>query len=406
MSLGVPGALGAVAPPVQETKRAPTFHFEPGGPVSDAQLGEFHATLECAIDGEGIGAMTLAFWPEKAPKTVRNFLRYCDEGFYDGVTFHRVLRDFMIQGGDPGGTGTGNGPYGTIVDEFSTDDQWAHRYGVISMAHIGRPNTASCQFFICNDDSPGVWNLDGKYASFGRLVAGVATLEALSNAPVEVGGAERSKPTRRLTIEKATVHRGAPPATSDVIARPMPDLRGEPAKVTVQHVLISFSGTGTTATRTKEEAAALAAKVLARAQAGEDFTALVRELSDDPNDPDDPKPGVYEMFNHGVRDVAAERALYLAQRDATEKARALNTELQTKVRAGEMSQIEMRQKLEAYQKELKAGLQELAAAPRPRAQMVTGFGDVAFSLEVGGIGTTEFDPASSKFGWHIIRRLE
>ena len=103
-------------------------------------------------------------------------------GFYDGLTFHRIIRSFMVQGGDPTGTGMGNGPYGTILAEFSDAPERAHGYGVLSMARMGNDeNSASCQFFICCDEGPSVWGLDGNYASFGGVTSGLAALEALAS---------------------------------------------------------------------------------------------------------------------------------------------------------------------------------------------------------------------------------
>ena len=81
-------------------KREPKFNFEPGGPIADDALANYWVEMSCTVGGEDVGKMSFEFWPEKAPITVRNFLRYCDEGFYDSLGFHRVVRDFMIQGGD------------------------------------------------------------------------------------------------------------------------------------------------------------------------------------------------------------------------------------------------------------------------------------------------------------------
>ena len=168
--------------------------------VPDAELGDHYVTLECAIDGEALAPMTFEMWPEHAPGTVRNFLRLCDEGFYDGKTFHRVLRDFMVQGGCPLGTGTGDSPHGTIRAEFSDDPARAHRYGVLSMARSPLPDSASCQFFVICHEGPSAWGLDGQYASFGRMTAGVEALEALASVDVVMGSdGAPSRPTSSLT---------------------------------------------------------------------------------------------------------------------------------------------------------------------------------------------------------------
>ena len=106
-------------------------------------------------------------YPEAAPKTVENFLKLVDEKFYDGLIFHRVIKGFMIQGGDPTGTGMG-GSKDTIVGEFRANgfqNDLAHTRGVLSMARTNMPNSASSQFFIMHQDAP---HLDGQYAAFGK----------------------------------------------------------------------------------------------------------------------------------------------------------------------------------------------------------------------------------------------
>ncbi len=378
--------------------RTPEFDFAPGGSIADDQLGDYYVEMACAIDGQDVGTMTFALWPQHAPQTVRNFLRYCDEGFYDGLGFHRIMREFMIQGGDS--TGTGKTPYGSFADEFSTDADRAHGYGVISMAHTGAPSSARAQFFVCNAETPSVWGLDGSYASFGRLVKGVATLEALSDVPVAPSArGERSQPTRKATIVSARVKQGEP-ERGEKVERPYapPDLGGEPERVTVQHVLISFAGTRTEATRTKEEAEPLAQSVLERAQAGEDFEAIVRELSDDPVDPEDPTPGVYTLLNTGVRDESADRAMFQMSREM----RDYQTTLIADMRAGTLTQEDFRAKLQERQTQLQRDL----PMAFPRQGMATSFGDVSFGLKVGEVGMAPFDAAKSPFGWHIIKRLE
>ena len=385
-------------------KREPTYDFSPGGPISDADLANYHVALACSVGGEDVGTMTIDLWTEAAPITTRNFLRLCDEGFYDGLTFHRILREFMVQGGDPLGNGMGDSPHGTIQAEFSEAPERAHGYGVLSMARMGNdPNSASCQFFVCCDESPSVWALDGQYASFGRVTSGVATLEALANAPTVLNPDEGavSKPADPVVITRAEAREGTAPA-GEVIARPpvVLDLHGEPEKVVIQHVLVSFAGAGTEATRTKEEAAALARKVLERAQGGEDFAALVRELSDDLVPPEDESPGVYKLLNHGVRDPESERALFSIER----RMRAEIGELQAKVRGGEITAVQLQEQGMALQEKARAEAEPYLWSARKG--MVPAFGDVGFSLEVGGIGMAEFEEASSPFGWHVIKRLE
>ena len=377
--------------PAPKPRRDPRFDFAPGGPIPDELLGDYHVTMSCAVGGEDVGTMTIALWAAEAPITARNFLRLCDEGFYDGVTFHRILRDFMVQGGDPTGTGSGGGPYGTIPAEFSDAPERAHGYGVISMARSPAPDSASYQFFICCDEGQKVWGLDGKYASFGRITSGVATLEALADVETTYRGREMSNPTTEVTITRAEVVEGPAP-TGETIARPEPDLGGEPRSVAVQHVLVSFQGAArSTATRSKEEAEALARELLQKALDGEDFEALVRAHSDDPVKEGDTNPGVYRMLNNGVRDRENERVLFQASRK--------KQELQGQLQRGELTPEEYRARLTALQEETRA-------ATLPRGRMVKSFGDVAFSLEVGEVGLAEHDATTSPFGWHVIKRLE
>lgn len=179
------------------------FDFSPGGPVSDQALAGFVVSMDVKIAGEEIGTMVFDFWPDKAPITVRNFLRYASEGFYNGLTFHRVMRGFVIQGGDPMGTGMGKGKYPAIPAEFSDDDKYSHQFGVISMARPPGPNSATCQFFVCNGDA-GM--LDGKYASFGRLTSGTEVLNRISAIPIGRNRqGEMSRPLKKVVMTKVSV---------------------------------------------------------------------------------------------------------------------------------------------------------------------------------------------------------
>ncbi len=119
-------------------------------------------------------------YPETAPKTVENFLKLVDEKFYDGLIFHRVIKGFMIQGGDPTGTGMG-GSKDTIVGEFRANgfqNDLAHTRGVLSMARTNMPNSASSQFFIMHQDAP---HLDGQYAAFGKVVEGMEAVDKIAS---------------------------------------------------------------------------------------------------------------------------------------------------------------------------------------------------------------------------------
>lgn len=119
-------------------------------------------------------------YPETAPKTVENFLKLVDEKFYDGLIFHRVIKGFMIQGGDPTGTGMG-GSKDTIVGEFRANgfqNDLAHTRGVLSMARTNMPNSASSQFFIMHQDAP---HLDGQYAAFGKVIEGMESVDKIAS---------------------------------------------------------------------------------------------------------------------------------------------------------------------------------------------------------------------------------
>lgn len=121
-------------------------------------------------------------YPEVAPNTVANFISLIQKGFYDGLIFHRVIPGFMIQGGDPKGTGAG-GPDYEIRGEFTANgfqNDLAHTRGVLSMARTQDPNSAGSQFFIMTSDSP---HLDGQYASFGMVIEGIEACDDIVNTP-------------------------------------------------------------------------------------------------------------------------------------------------------------------------------------------------------------------------------
>lgn len=158
------------------------------------------------IEVEGFGTMTLELYPEKAPITVANFLRYVKNGFYNGLTFHRIYRGFMIQGGDPTGTGMGDGNLEKIKGEFASNgvpNDISHERGVISMARTNVKNSASSQFFICHADAKF---LDGDYAAFGKLVDGYDVLDAIADVPVTYGmSGEKTTPFEKVVMKSVTV---------------------------------------------------------------------------------------------------------------------------------------------------------------------------------------------------------
>ena len=134
------------------------------------------------IEMENGDIMKAELYPEIAPNTVNNFISLVKKGFYDGVIFHRVINGFMIQGGDPDGTGMG-GPGYEIKGEFSQNgfkNDLKHSEGVLSMARTMIPDSAGSQFFIMVDDAP---YLDGQYAAFGKVTEGMETADAIVSVP-------------------------------------------------------------------------------------------------------------------------------------------------------------------------------------------------------------------------------
>ena len=137
------------------------------------------------IDIEDYGIITAELNADTAPITVANFLKLVDERFYDGLTFHRIISGFMIQGGDPNGNGTG-GSAEKITGEFAANgvkNDLKHTRGVLSMARSQSYNSASSQFFIMHEDAP---HLDGQYAAFGKVLSGMDVVDAIcKNTPVQ-----------------------------------------------------------------------------------------------------------------------------------------------------------------------------------------------------------------------------
>lgn len=146
------------------------------------------------------GEIKLELYPDIAPVTTKNFIELVNKGFYDGLIFHRVIKNFMIQGGCPLGTGTG-GPGYNIVGEFSSNghkNDLKHTRGVISMARAFDPNSAGSQFFIMHQDSP---HLDGQYAAFGKVISGMEIVDQIANVKTN----HSDKPLENIVIKKMTV---------------------------------------------------------------------------------------------------------------------------------------------------------------------------------------------------------
>lgn len=139
-------------------------------------------------------------YPDIAPNTVNNFISLVNKGFYDGLIFHRVIKNFMIQGGDPEGTGMG-GPGYAIKGEFNLngfENNLKHERGVLSMARSFMPDSAGSQFFIMHQDSP---HLDGQYAGFGKVIEGIEVVDKIAEAKTN----RQDRPKKDIKIEKATV---------------------------------------------------------------------------------------------------------------------------------------------------------------------------------------------------------
>jgi peptidyl-prolyl cis-trans isomerase B (cyclophilin B) len=167
---------------------------------------------EVAVIKTSEGEMVVEFWTDVAPKTVENFKTLAKKGFYDGTAFHRIVKGFMIQGGDPlskkddPAVGTG-GPGYQIKAEFNDKP---HVRGVLSMARSQNPDSAGSQFFICLGDARF---LDRQYTAFGKVIKGDDVLGKIGDTPtVSGGGGERSKPTSRMAVESIKIAPAGAPA--------------------------------------------------------------------------------------------------------------------------------------------------------------------------------------------------
>ncbi|HEX4667899.1 MAG TPA: peptidylprolyl isomerase [Chthoniobacterales bacterium] len=162
---------------------------------------------EVAVLETSAGEMVVEFWPEVAPKTVENFKKLAEESFYDGTAFHRIIKGFMIQGGDPNTKDPSNErSYGTGGPGYSVRAEFndrPHVRGVISMARAADPDSAGSQFFICLGTAS---SLDRQYTAFGKLIRGLDVLDAIGATPVSRSASgEASKPTSRVTLESVRI---------------------------------------------------------------------------------------------------------------------------------------------------------------------------------------------------------
>jgi len=171
--------------------------------VNAEEQKPMNSAKEVAVIKTSEGEMVAEFWPEVAPNTVENFKKLARSGFYDGTAFHRIVKGFMIQGGDPltkdpakeSRYGTGDPGY-KIKAEFNDR---SHERGVLSMARSSDPDSAGSQFFIC---LANVSRLDHQYTTFGKIIKGDDVLGKIGDTEVNMSDSgERSKPTKRVTVE-------------------------------------------------------------------------------------------------------------------------------------------------------------------------------------------------------------
>ena len=210
-----------------QAQNAPAPAEAPAPPAAPSPAPAPVPAREQAVIKTSKGEMTVEFWDDVAPKTVANFKKLAKEGFYNGTAFHRIIKGFMIQGGDPntkdpskeGVYGMGDPGY-KIKAEFNDKK---HERGVLSMARSMDPDSAGSQFFICLDPAP---LLDRQYTGFGRVVKGEDVLLKIGDTPVASNGRERSKPTERVTVEGVKIisapETAAPAAATPAAPAPAP----------------------------------------------------------------------------------------------------------------------------------------------------------------------------------------
>jgi peptidyl-prolyl cis-trans isomerase B (cyclophilin B) len=196
LSLLIGTAIARPDDPKKDDKKEPAAAAQK--PASANEVAVFDTTE---------GQMVIQFWSDVAPKTVENFKALARKGFYDGTAFHRIIKGFMIQGGDP------------LTKDLSKEDMWGtgdpgykikaefndrpHVRGVISMARSANPDSAGSQFFICHGDAS---SLNHQYTAFGKLVKGDDVLEKIANTPVAMSrSGENSKPTKRVEIKSVKI---------------------------------------------------------------------------------------------------------------------------------------------------------------------------------------------------------
>ena len=384
----------------QERTHTPEFDFAPGGPISDEQLAEFHVQFEVIYDGEPLGNVAFELWPEVAPRAVRRFLRHAAEGDYDGTPFHRVVREYIVQGGDPTGSGQTVSRYGVLPAEMTVDPAYNHGYGVITLIP-----SSSQQFYLCVAESARVWGLDEQeFSRLGKLSFGVTTLEQIANVPVGFGSTdtERATPIQELVLKHAHVVR-EPAPTGGPILRPTVDLQGEPEVVAVEQILVTFTDRATNPDliRNRVEAEQRAQECFERIASGElSFEEALYEYTDDVIDREAPIPR-RRMSNWGVLRLEGQRA----RLDANREMRLYQEELRQLLSELVISEDEFRRRQDLKLQELAERLR-LTAIERREDMGDQHYARAAFALEVNQVGLVPYDPFGNARGWFLLRRVE
>lgn len=206
---GLVGVLLGIAVGCKPEQSSSTTGNSPSIPTQEESKSVSANTNELAVIKTSAGELVVEFWNDVAPKTVENFKKLSRDGFYDGTCFHRIIKGFMIQGGDPltkdaskeAMWGTGDPGY-KIKAEFNDR---SHQRGVVSMARSQDPDSAGCQFFICLGDASF---LDKKYTAFGRVLKGDDVLGKIGDTPVSPSASgEPSKPTTRVAVDSLKIVR-------------------------------------------------------------------------------------------------------------------------------------------------------------------------------------------------------
>lgn len=191
--IGVTVVLSGCTKKEEDKEEVPT--------VVKSEKGENGKNPIAKIELEDGSVIKAELYPDLAPNTVRNFISLANSNFYDGLIFHRVIKGFMIQGGDPQGDGTG-GPGYTIKGEFKENgfeqNVLKHEKGVLSMARAQDPDSAGSQFFIMHEVAP---HLDDQYAAFGKVVEGLEVVDKIANVETD----KNDKPVKEIKIKKVTV---------------------------------------------------------------------------------------------------------------------------------------------------------------------------------------------------------